>query len=925
VVRGPTDTTTLLDGFGRPRGTWNAVNVRTAITYDADGRQAFVSHPYPHGGTSSAGDTFTYDALNRVTSVTHADSSGVTYAYTHDSSYDTVTITDELNHATEQRWEAFGSPDDRVLVGVTDAASGVWAYSYNTLGSLTALDAPGSADRSWTYTAQNWLAQEVHPESGTVDYAEHDGMGRVTRKEVGGTGVTLTYGYDGNGRLTSINAPGSAHDATFTYDDADNRTSVVNGTVSTTITYDAANRPEVRTEMIDGETFVTQYGYDGRDNLTSTTYPSGRIVEQTYDAADRLLSVIGPYGAPVWAESFSYHDSGAIAGYTSGNGQTTSLTLDTRLRPYQLTSGPLSLGYAHDAVGNVTGIDDSRSGFDQGFGYDALDRLTSVTGFAATTYGYDARGNRTSHNSTTYTYNGNERLTSDGVVSYTYDGVGNTLTAGAQTYTYTPLNQVATALVGGATTTYGYDGDNQRRLRVRPNGWKDYFVSGPGLVPLAEYRKAPGGSRVLVREYIYAGDRLIASVGLDPSPLASVTWTDDPIVAGVTEVKAVHLTELRTAINAARTAHGLSAATWTDATVTADVTVIQAVHINELRTAIAAVYTAAGVTPPTFTDPTLTVGVTAVKAVHLQELRAARVNAPTSEVTATSFYHLDALGSVRAVTNATGATVRRHDYAPFGEEPAPASEDTRRFTGKERDAETGLDYFSARYYSSGIGRFSTSDPDHVGGDIFDPQSWNAYTYARNNPLRFADPSGTEYFVSVEGGKSFWFGGSFDAFGAFASGFSLQGDASGGIILDATGKRVGAYKYFTPFSQMIFEAGRRAEPVVGVASAVLTTYGAIFAAVPTALISCAASGAECSAGGTAMAMVPVGRFWKALKPFRGKLKTNGASGGARRYFEWDHTHGDVEVYNAQGRHLGSANPETGVLTKPPVPGRTKNVR
>lgn len=60
----------------------------------------------------------------------------------------------------------------------------------------------------------------------------------------------------------------------------------------------------------------------------------------------------------------------------------------------------------------------------------------------------------------------------------------------------------------------------------------------------------------------------------------------------------------------------------------------------------------------------------------------------------------------------------------------------------------------------------------------------------------------------------------------------------------------------------------------------------------------------------------GKFWKALKPFRGKTKTDGTG---KRY-EWDYTHNDVEVYNKRGQHLGSADPETGAMIKPPVPGR-----
>ena len=84
------------------------------------------------------------------------------------------------------------------------------------------------------------------------------------------------------------------------------------------------------------------------------------------------------------------------------------------------------------------------------------------------------------------------------------------------------------------------------------------------------------------------------------------------------------------------------------------------------------------------------------------------------------YYHADALGSVRAVTNQHGQVIARHDFLPFGEEvqaPAPPTE-KRLFTGKERDAETGLDYFEARYLSSGVGRFSSPDP--VVNDTHEP-------------------------------------------------------------------------------------------------------------------------------------------------------------------------------------------------------------
>lgn len=65
----------------------------------------------------------------------------------------------------------------------------------------------------------------------------------------------------------------------------------------------------------------------------------------------------------------------------------------------------------------------------------------------------------------------------------------------------------------------------------------------------------------------------------------------------------------------------------------------------------------------------------------------------------------------------------------------------RKFTGKERDAETGLDYFGARYMSSAQGRFTSPDPLLNSGHPADPQSWNRYTYALNNPLKITDPTG----------------------------------------------------------------------------------------------------------------------------------------------------------------------------------------
>jgi RHS repeat-associated protein len=66
-----------------------------------------------------------------------------------------------------------------------------------------------------------------------------------------------------------------------------------------------------------------------------------------------------------------------------------------------------------------------------------------------------------------------------------------------------------------------------------------------------------------------------------------------------------------------------------------------------------------------------------------------------------------------------------------------------KFTGKERDSESGLDNFGARYDASSMGRFMTPDPKTVSAKVWDPQTWNRYSYARNNPLAYLDFDGLE--------------------------------------------------------------------------------------------------------------------------------------------------------------------------------------
>ncbi|MCC7341305.1 MAG: RHS repeat-associated core domain-containing protein [Bryobacterales bacterium] len=77
-----------------------------------------------------------------------------------------------------------------------------------------------------------------------------------------------------------------------------------------------------------------------------------------------------------------------------------------------------------------------------------------------------------------------------------------------------------------------------------------------------------------------------------------------------------------------------------------------------------------------------------------------------------------------------------------------------KFTGKKRDSETGLDYFGARYLSGVLGRWTGADEPFADQYPSDPQSWNLYSYGRNNPLKYTDPTGQAVQVCTndESGK-----------------------------------------------------------------------------------------------------------------------------------------------------------------------------
>lgn len=103
------------------------------------------------------------------------------------------------------------------------------------------------------------------------------------------------------------------------------------------------------------------------------------------------------------------------------------------------------------------------------------------------------------------------------------------------------------------------------------------------------------------------------------------------------------------------------------------------------------------------------------------------------------FYQNDHLGSTALLTNASGSAVENTTYDPWGQVLTGGAQSKYQYTGQQKDQETPLNYYNARYYDPQIQHFT--QPDDIYPNMYNPQTLNRYAYTQNNPLRYTDPSG----------------------------------------------------------------------------------------------------------------------------------------------------------------------------------------
>jgi RHS repeat-associated protein len=589
---------TLFDALGRPTETQLTSDpqgtVFTDTSYDALGRVATVSNPYRSGTdpTSSPGiTTFVYDALGRKCVEVPPDGTAVSgnmcpaSAPAKDvfTSYsgNTTTVTDAAGRKRQSTTDALGH-----LTQVVEDPGGlgyITNYSYDALGNLTSVVQNGSHQRSFTYDSLSHLLTSTNPETGTICYGTlsgsqcqlngYDADGNLVTK-TDARGITTCYGdwtgtscngatgYDGLNRLLKTTYSNGDPTVTMHYDEPNclglaqcanigHRTSMTDAAGSESWSFDVVDRMHRDQRTTGGITKITTYNLDFAGNITSVTYPTNRVVNYAYDAANRPSTAADGSNGITYATGMQSPPSGCSSSaacytpqgafYALSIGQSPSFTglnlthlYNNRLQPLEFqassTGGnaidisysfvdPVSLGNAGHVFSTANNLNTSRS---QSFGYDQLNRITTA-GTTATSgtycwgyqYGYDAWGNLLYQQAWAPNYNGCSEstmapVTADGnnhISAFAYDASGNATNDGAFAYTWDAESQMKTA----AGVTYTYDGDGRR---VMKSSGKIYWYGSGGDI-LAE-TDAAGNT---LNEYIFFGGKRVAMLPSGSSPL----------------------------------------------------------------------------------------------------------------------------------------------------------------------------------------------------------------------------------------------------------------------------------------------------------------------------------------------------------------------------------------------------------------------
>lgn len=687
VTGGPGGYTTTVEQTGTDRFTDLTVTVEAGDTW-LDGFAAQVAACIQSGlGANGSAPPGSTQATNHV-------------------SYgpDTPTVTQTANGAIHTR--VTNSQDRLLQQRVTDQATGavLYAYSatYDAAGhQLTAVDGQGRKT-AWTYDSAGHATSETVA-AGTARAAtttfvwQGDQLVQVLDPDQNVT----TFAYDAQGRKVAMTDP-LGHTETWTYTAQGQVASEANRNgLRRTFAYDEAGR----------ETSETCYAADGvtvTDTLTFTYTEDGKLATAsnsegtyafTYDAQGRLIHVDEPFGVSL---DFAYDAQGNRTLVQDSFGGTTQSTYDAAnqlvSRLFTAAGQPtlrIDLGYNADGqvvqqtrYGDAAGTQEVGA---SGYGYDAqgnvawirhTDGAGNIIGDYA--YTYDAAGELTREvadgTATTFGYDAAGQLTADGTGTYSYDPNGNRTNAG---YVTGRDNQ----LLSDGTFNYTYDAEGNELTKTAIATGDRWTYGYDNLNHLVSAVETAADSTVEVQatyKYDVFGNRLEKDVWTATVPTTAVTrYTYD----GWNPARGTPVGTENFDVWAELDGSG-SLITW----------YMHGDVVDQLFARLGDDGTAA-------------------------------------------WLDTDQLGSVRAVTDGNGLPVDQIAYDGFGNiltETNPAAGGVYKWTGREFDAETGLQYNRARYYDPSTGRWICRDP--LGFAAGDP---NLYRYLNNQPTEGRDPSGLQ--------------------------------------------------------------------------------------------------------------------------------------------------------------------------------------
>jgi hypothetical protein len=274
---------------------------------------------------------------------------------------------------------------------------------------------------------------------------------------------------------------------------------------------------------------------------------------------------------------------------------------------------PTALGAGDAATATLTAYD---SNYNVATGYTGTVHFTSTDGAATLPVNYTFTGADTG----THTFtNGFTLRTAGGQTVTVTDTLDATITLSRNIIVgpATPTGLVATATTPtNVSVTWNPSPSAAQYDVMRASASSGYAtVTTTAMTSYSDSSVTEGATYVYKVRAIDASSRV--SPFSVPDAATTMSFTDDPVLANVTIIKAAHITELRQAVNLMRAAGGLGPMSFTDPVLST----VRAIHFQELRTALDQARAALGVTAISYTDPTLITGTTVVKAIHMQELR----------------------------------------------------------------------------------------------------------------------------------------------------------------------------------------------------------------------------------------------------------------------------------------------------------------